>query len=254
MISAFLFVFGAVVGSFLNVCIHRIPLGESVVSPRSRCPSCRMEIAAWDNVPLLSWLWLRGACRNCGTGIPFRYFLVELLTGLLALGVFLRVGLGIDWVVLFVFVAALLVVTFIDLDHRIIPDVISLPGIVIGFAASFLTGPGPWSSGLGILVGGGILWATAELYFRMRGEEGMGGGDVKLLAMMGAFLGWPAIPLILVLSSLAGSVIGITLMWWTGSGSKYAIPFGPFLAIGALVYVFAGEEILAWYIEAAQAS
>ena len=251
VILLYLFVFGAIVGSFLNVCILRIPAGESVVAPRSRCGSCERTIAWYDNLPLLSWLVLRGRCRHCGASISFRYFVVELLTGLAAVAVFYRVGLGFEWVVVFAFTASLIVITFIDLDHRIIPDVISLPGIVAGFVLS--ARHDPWlpamvNSLIGILFGGGILFAVAWGYEKATGREGMGGGDVKLLAMIGAFLGWQSIPFTLLVSSLSGSIIGISLMWWTGSDTKYAIPFGPFLAIGALFYVFCGVEVMSWYL------
>jgi leader peptidase (prepilin peptidase) / N-methyltransferase len=240
--------FGAIVGSFLNVCILRIPAEESIVSPGSRCPSCKRPIAWYDNIPLLSWLILRGRCRGCRAPISFRYFLVELLTALAAVAVYLHVGFGFEWVVLFAFVASLIVITFIDLDHRIIPDVISLPGIVAGFVVSFAREPGPIASLIGILFGGGILFAVAWGYEKATGREGMGGGDVKLLAMIGAFLGWQSIPFTLLVSSLSGSLIGLSLMWWTDSDSKYAIPFGPFLAFGALLYVFVGPDAIDWYL------
>ena len=243
-----LFVFGAIVGSFLNVCILRIPAGESIVWPGSRCPGCKSPIAWYDNVPLFSWLVLRGRCRACATPIAFRYVVVELLSAIAAVAIYYRVGIGFEWVVLFAFIASLIVITFIDLDHRIIPDVISLPGIVVGFVVSFVRDVGPLSSFMGILFGGGILFAVAWGYERATGREGMGGGDVKLLAMIGAFLGWQSIPFTLLLSSLSGSVVGLTLMWWTGSDSKYAIPFGPFLAFGAVCFAFFGPELLEWYL------
>lgn len=249
MIQIALFVLGSVVGSFANVCVLRIPTGESIVWPGSRCPECQTLIRAYDNVPLLAWLlWLKGRCRSCKAQISFRYFLIELITALAAVGLFFRVGLGVEWLILFVFVTALIIITFIDLDHRIIPDVISLPGILIGFLCSFIAGPGPTSSIIGILTGGGILLAIAWGYERATGREGMGGGDIKLLGMIGAFLGWKAVPFTMLLSSLTGSVVGVSLMWWTGSDSKYAIPFGPFLAAGAVGYVFFGEEFMRWYL------
>jgi leader peptidase (prepilin peptidase)/N-methyltransferase len=208
-----------------------------------------MHPLAWyDNVPLLSWLVLRGRCRSCGEPISFRYFVVELLTGLAAVALYLRLGLGVEWLVLFLFVASLIVITFIDLDHRIIPDVISLPGIVVGFALSLRGVPGPLSSALGILLGAGLLLAVAWGYSAATGREGMGGGDIKLLGMIGAFLGWKSVPFTMLLSSLTGSIVGLSLMWWTGSDSKYAIPFGPFLALGAVAYVFCGDQVIAWYL------
>jgi leader peptidase (prepilin peptidase) / N-methyltransferase len=244
------FLFGAIIGSFANVCILRVPADESIVVPGSRCPECKQPVAWYDNIPLLSWLWLRGRCRSCREPISFRYFVVELLTALAAIAVYLRVGLGVEWLILFTFVAALIIITFIDLDHRIIPDVISLPGIVVGFLLSLrgAPGPGPLSSGIGILVGGGLLLAVAWGYYALTGREGMGGGDIKLLGMVGAFLGWQSVPFTMLLSSLTGSLVGVSLMWWTGSDTKYAIPFGPFLALGAITYIFCGDQIIGWYL------
>ncbi len=204
---------------------------------------------AWhDNLPLVSWLALRGRCRSCDEPISFRYFVVELLTGLAAVAIYLRFGFGVEWIVLFSFVAALIVITFIDLDHRIIPDVISLPGMVIGFVLSLRGEPGVVSSAIGIVFGGGLLLAVAWGYHAATGREGMGGGDIKLLGMIGAFLGWRSVPFTMLLSSLTGSAVGLTLMWWTGSDTKYAIPFGPFLALGAVLYIFSGEQMIGWYI------
>ncbi len=201
-------------------------------------------------MPLLSWLVLRGKCRSCATPISFRYFVVELLTGLSALALWARFGFGIEWGVLFLFVVSLIIITFIDLDHRIIPDVISLPGMVVGFVLSFrgVPAPTPVSSALGILFGAGILLSVAWGYHAWTGREGMGGGDIKLLGMIGAFLGWQSVPFTMFLSSLSGSVVGLSLMWWTGSDTKYAIPFGPFLALGAIVYLFYGDFLIAWYL------
>jgi leader peptidase (prepilin peptidase)/N-methyltransferase len=220
------------------------------VFPGSRCPTCKRPVAWYDNIPLLSWLVLRGQCRHCAEPISFRYFVVELLTGLTAVLIYLRFGLGVEWFVLFGFAAALIVVTFIDLDHRIIPDVISLPGMVVGFLLSFrgMPGPGPVSSAVGIVFGAGILLAVAWGYHAATGREGMGGGDIKLLGMIGAFLGWQSVPFTMLMSSLSGSVVGLSLMWWTGSDTKYAIPFGPFLALGAITYLFYGDQVIAWYL------
>lgn len=243
-----LFLFGAIIGSFANVCILRIPAEKSIVSPGSRCPHCEQPVAWYDNVPLVSWLVLRGRCRHCAEPISFRYFVVELLTALAAVALYLRSGFGVEWVVLFVLVAALIVITFIDLDHRIIPDVISLPGMVVGFALSLRGEPGAISSAIGILFGGGLLLAVAWGYQAATGREGMGGGDIKLLGMIGAFLGWKSVPFTMLLSSLTGSAVGLSLMWWTGSDTKYAIPFGPFLALGAILYIFFGEPLIGWYL------
>jgi leader peptidase (prepilin peptidase)/N-methyltransferase len=252
------FVFGAIVGSFLNVCIVRIPNDESIVHPASRCPKCRASIPFYCNIPLLSYLFLRGRCRACGERISPRYFLVELLMGLLTIALYYRFGLGFEFVVAFIFVAAMIVISFIDLDVRIVPDVISLPGIVLGFVLSvigyFANGgtatlvPGPVSSLIGIIAGGGFLLATAWAYEKVTGVEGMGGGDIKLLAMIGAFLGWPSIPITLFFASVVGSLVGLTCMLLTGAGRRLALPFAPFLCSGAVLFVFFGEELIRLYL------
>jgi len=248
LMSTILFLFGAMIGSFANVCIVRIPAEESIVLPDSRCPICKQPVRWYDNIPLVSWIILSGRCRSCRTPISFRYFVVELLTAVTAVALYARVGFGIEWLVLFAFLTALIIVTFIDLDHRIIPDVISLPGIVVGFVLSLRGEPGPVSSAIGILAGGGLLLAVAWGYHAWTGRDGMGGGDIKLLGMIGAFLGWKSVPFTMLLSSLTGSVVGIALMLWTGSDTKYAIPFGPFLALGAVAFIFCGDALIAWYL------
>lgn len=246
----FSFVLGAVVGSFLNVCIYRLPTGESVVFPPSRCTSCGTRIRPWDNIPLLSWLILRGSCRACGAKISARYPLVELINGLLCLALFLKFGPTLTFAALFVFCSALVAITFIDLDHQIIPDVISLPGIFLGFGASFLL---PWVSWgdslLGILLGGGSLFLVAVGYEFLTKKEGMGGGDIKLLAMLGAFLGWKAVLPIVFISSLLGTLVGVPMMLAKGADGKLAIPFGPFLAGGAVIWLFWGELLVNWYLQ-----
>ncbi|MBT1071014.1 prepilin peptidase [Pelotalea chapellei] len=243
------FIFGAVVGSFLNVCICRLPLNESVISPPSHCPRCSCGIRWYDNIPLISYLLLRGKCRGCGLHISLQYPLVELLNGLLTLALFLRFGPTFSFLVLFLFCSALMVITFIDLEHQIIPDEISLPGIVLGFVFSFFLPNHSWLNSLiGILLGGGSLLLVAYGYHWLTGKEGMGGGDIKLLAMMGAFLGWKAIPFIIFASSLIGSVIGISLMLIHKKDSKLAIPFGPYLAFAAVLYIFWGRQLIHWYL------
>jgi leader peptidase (prepilin peptidase) / N-methyltransferase len=245
----FSFIFGAVVGSFLNVCIYRLPKGESVVFPPSRCPGCGSRIPWYDNVPIFSYLLLRGRCRTCRAAISPQYPLVEAINGLLTLFLFMRFGLSFAFVVLFLFCSALVVITFIDLEHQIIPDAISLPGIIAGFAFSFFLPQLGWKDSLiGILVGGGSLYLVATLYQLFTGKEGMGGGDIKLLAMMGAFFGWKAVPFIIFVSSLVGSVIGVTVMLVQKKDTKLAIPFGPFLAFGALLYIFFGRQVIHWYL------
>ena len=249
VIQIFAFLFGTAVGSFLNVCIYRLPRKESVVFPSSHCPRCDTVIAWYDNIPVFSYLWLLGKCRNCGGKISLQYPIVELINGLLTLFLFRRFGISIAFLTLFVFCSALVTITFIDLEHQIIPDVISLPGIVIGFVASFFIPGHSWQNSLiGILAGGGSLLIVAYGYQFLTGKEGMGGGDIKLLAMMGAFLGWRSVPFIIFSASLVGSVIGIALMLAKGKDSKLAIPFGPFLAFGAILYIFYGNRIISWYL------
>ena len=233
--------FGAAIGSFLNVCIWRIPEGRSIVSPPSHCPACGHKIRFSDNIPVISYLLLGGRCRDCRDKISARYPLVELLTAALAAILFWKYGLSLKFLFSFLFVATLVVITFIDLDHQIIPDVISLPGIPIFFLlALFVMGLPFLESLLGILIGGGSLYLVAACYELITKREGMGGGDIKLLAMLGAFLGWKSLLFIVLVSSLLGALVGITLMIWKGRDMKYAVPFGPFLSLGAIAYLFFG--------------
>ena len=248
LMSIFVFLFGAVVGSFLNVCIYRIPRAESIVFPSSHCPECGTKIRAFDNIPVISYLLLRGTCRACGSRISWQYPVVEMLSALLTLFLFMKFHLSPTFFVLFLFCMALVVITFIDLEHQIIPDSISLSGIVVGFASSFFL---PWlgwqSSLIGIIAGGGSLLLVAYGYQLLTKKEGMGGGDIKLLAMMGAFLGWRSIPFIIFTSSLFGSVVGLTLMAIRKKDSQLPIPFGPFLAFGAILFIFYGRQLIQWY-------
>ena len=245
----FVFAMGAAIGSFLNVCIYRLPQDLSIAAPRSFCPACRTPILAYDNIPILSFLLLGGKCRKCRAPISWRYPLVEALTGGLALALFLKLALTFSFFCYFCFAAALVVITFIDLDHRLIPDAISLPGILIGFLLSFLAvTPGVWNSLLGIVIGGGSLYLVAVVYEFVTKREGMGGGDVKLLAMIGAWLGWKAVLFTLFFSSLTGSLVGGALMVARKEDGKLAIPFGPFLTFSAMAYVFFGEKLVRWYL------
>jgi leader peptidase (prepilin peptidase)/N-methyltransferase len=251
LVIAAVFAFGAIIGSFLNVCIVRLPEARSVVRPPSHCPVCRRDIAWYDNVPVVSYLLLRGRCRTCDTRISPLYPVVELLTGALAVALWLRLGPTLAFAGYFAFAAALVTITFIDLDHRIIPDVISLPGIVVGLVVSLISPlVTPLDAVLGALAGGGVLLAIAFGYQAIRGQEGMGGGDIKLLAMIGAFLGWRSVFVTLMVASLIGSLIGIGVMLYQRADTKLAIPFGPFLAGGALVSLFFGDRILAFYFGA----
>jgi leader peptidase (prepilin peptidase)/N-methyltransferase len=241
------FVFGLMAGSFLNVVIYRVPLGGSVVKPRSFCPGCGRTIKWYENVPVLSWLALRGNCRGCGVKISPRYPAIELLGGLLAV---LAVHLQGDWVnaaFAYAFLMALLAITMIDWDHRIIPDQISLPFIAVGLVWSlFNPSLSLVSSAAGALAGGGSLWLVGILYKKMRKTDGMGGGDVKLMAMIGTFLGIGLVLPVILIASFIGSVYGISLMRRGGDGQT-AVAFGSFLAPAAAFCMVFGPAILAWY-------
>jgi leader peptidase (prepilin peptidase) / N-methyltransferase len=242
-------IFGACIGSFLNVCIYRIPAGLSIVHPGSSCPRCQTMISFYDNIPIFSYLLLMGKCRHCRAPIAVRYPLVELLTGLFAMACAMAFGATLHGLVAFGFVATLIVVTFIDLDHRIIPDAISLPGIPIFFLAALAVPTMTWrASAIGILAGGGSLLAVAWGYQLITGREGMGGGDIKLLAMIGAMIGWQGILFTLFAGSAIGTIVGVLAMIQSGKGMRLAIPFGPFLASGATLYLFFGPTIISWYI------
>jgi leader peptidase (prepilin peptidase) / N-methyltransferase len=239
---------GLAVGSFLNVCIHRLPSRSSVVNPGSRCPSCGYALGWADNIPVVSYVALRGRCRSCRAPISLRYPIVELLT----MGVFVlnfRV-FGADPVLVpkLVLSCAMIVLFAIDLEHHLLPNAITLPGIVAGFLFSLVFPPGAVASLLGILVGGGSLWLIGEAYYRYAGQEGMGGGDVKMLAMIGAFLGWKLVVVTLVFSSVAGALAGVAVIASRRGDLRYALPYGTFLALAGLMASLYGERIVAWYI------
>ena len=240
--------FGLVWGSFLNVVIHRLPLGLSLVSPRSRCPSCEKPVAAYDNVPLLSYVVLGGRCRHCNASISIRYPAIEAAVGAASLFAFVRHGAGLPAAAELAFVAAMVALIFIDFDHQILPNSITLPGTVVGLA---LSGPRPEISFvdavLGAFLGAGLLFLVAEIYFRLRKLEGLGMGDVKMMAMVGAYLGWKGVLLTLFLGSLSGSLIGLMVMAQRRGGLKTKLPFGTFLGIGAITTVYFGEPLMNWY-------
>ena len=249
MLSIISIILGAMVGSFLNVCIYRLPKEESIIWPRSHCPTCKKMIRFYDNIPLISYLLLRGRCRYCKGPISLQYPLVEGVTALSSLFLIIKFGPSLSYLFYFAFVAALIAITVIDLYHQIIPDGISLPGIGVGLLASLVIPQITFFNSLmGILLGGGSLFLVATLYEWIFKREGMGGGDVKLLAMIGAFLGWKAVILTILLSSLIGSTTGILIMILKGKDFKYAIPFGPFLSLGAVISLFYGENLMRWYL------
>lgn len=239
-------IIGLLFGSFANVCVHRIPLGESIVSPRSRCPHCRTEIVWYDNIPILSWLLLGRQCRHCQAPIIWRYPILELTMGL-AWGVmawYFPVSLFLAQAI--VLVSILWILTLIDLETFLLPDVITLPGIIIGLLFA-------WQMGymidafIGVVAGYGIFWLVAKLFFLATGREGMGQGDFKLLAMLGAFMGWQAIPFIILLSSVTGIIIGSISLLLAKKGLQAEIPYGPYLAAAGTIWFFWNQKILDWY-------
>lgn len=248
MLGAWFFIIGTLLGSFGNVVIYRLPAGKSVVQPRSHCQSCGKTIPMYHNIPILSWLFLRGKCFSCGAHFSFRYPIVELLMGTLFF--LLYQSFGLQWLTLEYgfFIFGLVVVSFIDFDHFILPDVFTIGGTLIGLLGAALNPERDMvDSLLGVLMGGGFLWLIAYLYWMFRKEEGMGGGDIKLLAWIGAVLGWKSIPFVIFTSSIIGSIVGLLVMLRAKGNLKTAIPFGPYLALGALIYLFADTDLSQWY-------
>jgi len=263
VVQIFSFILGAVLGSFLNVCIYRLPREESIAFPPSHCTSCNNPIKFYDNIPILSYLILDGKCRNCSMRISPTYPIIELISAVLTLLAVRQFGISMDTLFYIVLIYSLIIITFIDLEHLIIPNVITFPGIGVGiifnliitnwgYASDLLDTPDLknflrlisevpiMSSILGVLIGGGLLYFIGFLYEVIRKREGMGMGDVKLLAMLGAFLGWQGVIFIVFLSSIIGTVIGLSIILYQRGNLKYAIPFGPFLSIAAIIYIFTG--------------
>lgn len=242
------FIFGTLLGSFANVIIYRLPSGQSVVTPRSRCKSCGHLIPWYYNIPIFSWILLRGRCGSCRASFSIRYPLVEFIMGVLFL--LLYQHFDFQWVTLEygLFIFGLIVVTFIDFDHYLLPDVFTLSGMVVGLMGAALNPEREFLDSLfGLLMGGGFLWLVAYLYWIIRKEEGMGGGDIKLLGWIGAVLGWKSIPFVILISSVSGSVIGIVMMLKNKGNLKTVIPFGPYIVLGALIYLFGDENFTQWY-------
>lgn len=244
-----IFILGLIVGSFSNVCIYRMPRNESIIYPASHCPKCRSNISPKDNVPLLSYILLKGRCRNCKSKISIQYPIVEFLTGLIYLIIYLIFGLSIQTLIYIILSSALIIIAFIDLHEQIVPDVISLPGIVIGFIISFFVSYISYmNSALGVLVGGGIILIIGlggSVIFK---KEAMGGGDVKLAAMIGAFLGWRYIIISLFSGFFLGALAGIFLILSKIKSREDVIPFGPFIVLGSFITLLWGEKIISWYI------
>jgi leader peptidase (prepilin peptidase)/N-methyltransferase len=239
--------FGLLIGSFLNVCIYRLPRDLSIVWPASRCTTCGRQLSWYENIPVFSYLALRARCRSCGERISPMYPAIEIVTALMFAGALAWYGLTPLFAVRLVFACAMLVLFVIDLQHQILPNEITLPGIAIGLVASIFLEPGFRDALIGAVAGAGILWLIAWTYERLRHQEGLGFGDVKMLGMIGAFLGWPSMLLTLVIASFLGSVVGVSLIA-SGRGELGSkLPFGTFLAAAAIVAALAGPDIIAWY-------
>jgi len=241
--------FGAIVGSFLNVVILRLPDdNQSIVFPASHCPKCLASLSWYENIPILSYIFLRGKCGHCSTTISWQYPLVELMMAIFSVALVHTFKLSPATGGYFIFCAALLVIIVIDIHHQIIPDVISLPGIILGVLFAFVSDTVTWQSSLiGLALGGGVLYAIALFYYLLRKVDGMGGGDIKLLAMIGAWLGWQSLPFVILMSSVSGTIVGLIAMTRQKKGGQTRIPFGPFLSGAALVYTFYSENILYFY-------
>ncbi len=243
MLSFFLFIIGTILGSFSNVCIHRRPREESIIYPTSHCPHCKTPIKPRHNIPIISFIFLKGRCAYCGSSISPRYPLVELLSGFMYLLLFRHFGLSLSFVIYALFSSALLIVFFCDLERQVIPDVITLPGMAAGIVTSFFLPPSPLNCLIGLIGGGGLFYLIASVW-----KGGMGGGDIKLAAMIGSFLGWEMTLLTAFIAFTAGALVGITLIALKKKKRKDPIPFGTFLSAGALVSLFWGAELIRWYL------
>jgi leader peptidase (prepilin peptidase) / N-methyltransferase len=270
LIGIFAFVFGLIIGSFLNVCIVRIPGGKSIVMPASACVKCGAAIRPWDNIPVVSWLVLGGKCRNCKTKISWMYPVVELLTGVLFWACYYAFGPTVEAAKWAIFSALMIVLVFTDLRERILPDVVNYSGFAVGLLLSLATRPSDgsalWIANrvfdfpppapvisladalLGAAFGSGLLWLVAEAYFRLRGREGMGLGDVKMMLMAGAFLGLKRTLLTILAGSVLGSVLGLAFMMARRKESDYELPFGSFLGMAAVLVMFFGTPLVNWYL------
>jgi leader peptidase (prepilin peptidase) / N-methyltransferase len=243
LLAGAIFIFGLAVGSFSNVCIHRLPLKESVVFPGSHCPACSSAVRPTDNIPVLSYIFLAGKCRDCGIRISPIYPIIETVTAVLLLAGFFRFGLSLDFLIYVVVAPTLVIITAIDIEHQIIPDVITLPGIVLGLLAGTFT-IGYVDSLLGFFVGGGLFYALAVL-----SNGGMGGGDIKYIAAAGALLGWQKVLLVIFIGAFLGSLVGVFQIVVQKKSRKSLIPFGPFLAAGTLVTLFYGNTLIRLYLD-----
>jgi len=252
IILILLILIGLALGSFLNVCIYRIPLKKSILFPRSFCPNCGAKIRAWDNIPLLSFILLKGKCRKCKSKISLQYPLVEFIASTLIVVTYWRFGWGWEFIGKSILGLLLIVIFFIDLKHRIIPDVVTLPGMALGFFFSFFVkSPSVLNSLIGILVGGILFYLSAVLGEVLFKKESMGGGDIKLAMMLGAFLGWQKILLVFLLAAVLGATVGGIALFLSKEVKKTKmIPFGPFLALGSILAIFIGDTLISAYIKA----
>lgn len=254
--SLFVLSVGLVMGSFLNVCIHRLPLGGSVVRPGSHCPACKAAVRWYQNVPVVSWIALRGRCASCSAGISARYPFVEILGGVLMLALWHRFGMAAAFPIASFFGLSLIVLFFTDLDHQLLPDAITLTGVVAGLAVAwfnpFLSGDGwtrVWTSVSGAALGSGVLWSIGAIYGRLRGVEAMGMGDVKMMGMVGAFTGPFGVLLTIFAASVIGAVVGVALIPLRGRSMQDTLPFGCFLAPAALAALFFGQRVAEAYLK-----
>jgi leader peptidase (prepilin peptidase) / N-methyltransferase len=249
LIQVYLFIVGAIIGSFLNVCIHRIPLDQSIVSPRSHCPNCNTLIPWYHNIPILSYLWLRAKCAKCGIKISPVYPFVELVTAVLFLLLYRYFGISILFLIYAYFGCSILILIFVDYYHRILPAVVTYPAILIGLLSSFVNPyVGPKDSFIGVAVGAGILLFVYLFYKFVRKKDGLGEGDIVMLAMVGAFLGWQNVLLVLFLSSFVGSLTGFVFIVFLKKGTDFLYPYGTFIGAAALPAIFWGEYIWNLYI------
>ena len=245
--TIYFFLTGLAIGSFVNVCIYRLPKKESILTPRSHCTACNTQILTRDNIPVLSYLLLGGKCRSCGEKISPIYPAIEIITAFLFTSVYLRFGLSMECLIYAMVVPTLVIITAIDIQHQIIPDKVTLPGIAFGLiCGAYLNGI--WDSLGGALLGGGSFLLISELYFRLRGAVGMGGGDIKYIAAAGALLGWEKILVVIFLSALIGALTGVMGLALKKLTFLSRIPFGPFLAMGTIAVIFFGDEIISLYL------
>jgi leader peptidase (prepilin peptidase)/N-methyltransferase len=243
-------ILGLILGSFSNVCIHRYLQETSIIKPGSHCPQCSHSLAWWENIPIISYLLLRGRCRSCRQPISLRYPLVEAISGIWALLVALEFGFGWPWLVYLVFGGVLIIISFIDLDSFLLPDVYTVPGAVAALLSAGFLLPLSWSDALiGAAAGGGGFWLIQKTYKALKGIEGLGSGDVKLMFLLGALLGWQTLPMMIFFASVSGLAVSLVFVLQKGSrGLQTAVPFGPFLSLGAMVSILFGSDIWNWYL------